>query len=142
MKTEASHSDHKTGSTLKVMVITAVATVLLTGAALYYFDLLKVDMQLKAVASTPSHQTALEEGTMYISPMHPWIVSDEPGQCPICGMDLVPARDGQLPAASAGPSERQVAYWRAPMNPQEIYDQPGTRAMGMELIPVYEDELI
>lgn len=26
----------------------------------------------------------------YISPMHPWITSDEPGQCPICGMDLVP----------------------------------------------------
>ena len=26
------------------------------------------------------------------------------------------------------------------MNPEEIYDQPGTSAMGMDLIPVYEDE--
>ena len=26
----------------------------------------------------------------WISPMHPQIVRDEPGQCPICGMDLVP----------------------------------------------------
>jgi RND family efflux transporter MFP subunit len=26
----------------------------------------------------------------WISPMHPQIVRDQPGQCPICGMDLVP----------------------------------------------------
>jgi Cu(I)/Ag(I) efflux system membrane fusion protein len=26
----------------------------------------------------------------YQSPMHPWIKSDKPGQCTICGMDLVP----------------------------------------------------
>ena len=26
----------------------------------------------------------------WISPMHPQIVRDEPGQCPICGMDLIP----------------------------------------------------
>lgn len=28
----------------------------------------------------------------WISPMHPEIVSDHSGQCPICGMDLVPAK--------------------------------------------------
>jgi len=37
--------------------------------------------------------------------------------------------------------ERKIAYWRAPMNPTEIYDKPGKSAMGMELEPVYEDEL-
>ena len=26
----------------------------------------------------------------WISPMHPQIIRDDPGQCPICGMDLVP----------------------------------------------------
>ncbi|MDZ4779838.1 MAG: efflux RND transporter periplasmic adaptor subunit [Planctomycetia bacterium] len=26
----------------------------------------------------------------WISPMHPQVIRDEPGQCPICGMDLVP----------------------------------------------------
>ena len=26
----------------------------------------------------------------WISPMHPQIIRDEPGECPICGMDLVP----------------------------------------------------
>lgn len=28
--------------------------------------------------------------TWYISQMHPWIIQNEPGQCPICGMDLTP----------------------------------------------------
>lgn len=37
--------------------------------------------------------------------------------------------------------ERKIAYWQAPMNPTEIYDQPGKSAMGMDLVPVYEDEL-
>jgi len=26
---------------------------------------------------------------LYYSAMHPWIVQDHPGTCPICGMDLV-----------------------------------------------------
>lgn len=38
--------------------------------------------------------------------------------------------------------ERKVAYWRAPMNPTEVYDQPGKSVMGMDLVPVYEDELV
>ena len=36
--------------------------------------------------------------------------------------------------------ERNVLYWQAPMDPAEIYDQPGKSAMGMDLVPVYEDE--
>ncbi|MDA3963377.1 MAG: efflux RND transporter periplasmic adaptor subunit [Planctomycetota bacterium] len=30
------------------------------------------------------------DGTWYISQMHPWIIQPEPGQCPVCGMDLTP----------------------------------------------------
>ena len=41
---------------------------------------------------------------------------------------------------SIAEGERNVLYWQAPMNPAEIYDQPGKSAMGMDLIPVYEDE--
>jgi Cu(I)/Ag(I) efflux system membrane fusion protein/cobalt-zinc-cadmium efflux system membrane fusion protein len=37
-------------------------------------------------------------------------------------------------------TEKKIAYWRAPMNPEEIYDKPGKSAMGMDLMPVYEDE--
>ena len=32
------------------------------------------------------------DGIVYQSGMHPWIVEDAPGVCPICGMDLVPVR--------------------------------------------------
>ncbi len=31
-----------------------------------------------------------EKTQYWISGMHPWIIMPEPGQCPICGMDLVP----------------------------------------------------
>ena len=52
-------------------------------------------------------------------------------------------RDNQNPVGetAGGDTERKIAYWRAPMNPTEIYDQPGKIAMGMELVPVYEDEV-
>jgi len=35
---------------------------------------------------------------------------------------------------------RKVLYWKAPMNPSEIYDHPGKSKMGMDLVPVYEGE--
>jgi len=38
-------------------------------------------------------------------------------------------------------SERTVAYWVAPMDPDYRRDQPGKSPMGMDLVPVYEDEL-
>ncbi|MEZ5318396.1 MAG: efflux RND transporter periplasmic adaptor subunit [Vicinamibacterales bacterium] len=42
------------------------------------------------------------------------------------------------PSATAG--ERRIKYWRAPMDPTFIRDKPGKSPMGMDLIPVYEDE--
>lgn len=35
---------------------------------------------------------------------------------------------------------KKVLYYRAPMNPNETYDKPGKSRMGMDLVPVYEDE--
>jgi Cu(I)/Ag(I) efflux system membrane fusion protein len=35
---------------------------------------------------------------------------------------------------------RKILYWRAPMNPSEIYNHPGKSKMGMDLVPVYEGE--
>ena len=37
--------------------------------------------------------------------------------------------------------QRKVKYWRAPMDPSFTSDKPGKSPMGMELIPVYEDEI-
>jgi membrane fusion protein, copper/silver efflux system len=33
----------------------------------------------------------------YHCPMHTWYISDRPGNCPICGMKLVPMKDGSAP---------------------------------------------
>lgn len=38
-------------------------------------------------------KAAKEEGVYYTCPMHPEVKKDEPGQCPICGMDLVKKED-------------------------------------------------
>jgi RND family efflux transporter MFP subunit len=47
----------------------------------------------------------------------------------------------EQPGDSGKDQARKVAYWKAPMNPTEIYDAPGKSAMGMDLVPVYKDEL-
>ncbi len=41
---------------------------------------------------------------------------------------------------SIAEGERKILYWQAPMDPTEMYDRPGKSKMGMDLIPVYEDE--
>ena len=40
----------------------------------------------------------------------------------------------------AAGGERKIAYWLAPMDPNYRRDEPGKSPMGMDLIPVYEDE--
>jgi Cu(I)/Ag(I) efflux system membrane fusion protein/cobalt-zinc-cadmium efflux system membrane fusion protein len=41
----------------------------------------------------------------------------------------------------AASKERKIIYWKAPMDPTEIYEEPGKSKMGMDLVPVYEDEM-
>ena len=75
--------------------------------------------------------------TLYTCGMHPQVVQDEPGRCPICDMRLVPVSGANPPAAE---TERKILYWRAPMDPAYTSDKPGKSPMGMDLVPVYEDE--
>jgi len=37
-------------------------------------------------------QPSFNKKIQYTCPMHPEIIKDEPGSCPICGMDLVPLK--------------------------------------------------
>jgi hypothetical protein len=41
-------------------------------------------------ASRPVQTSGGDTVLYYQSPMHPWIKSDKPGKCPLCGMNLVP----------------------------------------------------
>ena len=44
------------------------------------------------------------------------------------------------PASGAGAGERRILYWRAPMDANYTSDRPGKSPMGMDLVPVHEDE--
>lgn len=44
-------------------------------------------------ATTHDHST-VSESQMWTCSMHPQIMQPEPGDCPICGMDLIPAESG------------------------------------------------
>ena len=50
-----------------------------------------------------------------------------------------PAAAAPVDAAAAG-DEREILYWRAPMDPTFTSDRPGTSPMGMDLVPVYASD--
>src|SRR6185503_7802466 len=52
------------------------------------------------ILTTPAVAGAVAAGTVYTCPMHPEIVRDAPGDCPICGMALVP-----IAGTGAGPAD-------------------------------------
>ena len=84
---------------------------------------------------TPKAPMAIA-GTRYTCPMHPQIVRDVAGKCPICGMTLKPI----LPPTDVKPiATAAVAGTRytCPMHPQIIRDAPGVCPIcGMALEPM------
>ena len=70
------------------------------------------------------------QSVTYTCPMHPEILSDKPGECPICGMDLVPVQ-----AEPEAP--KPATTYTCPMHPQILRDEPGECPIcGMDLVPV------
>ena len=79
--------------------------------------------------------------------MHPQVIQEKPGNCPICGMKLTPIR--KQPGASAISTnaatgttggERKIKYYKSTMNPGEVSPTPRKDSMGMDMVPVYEEE--
>jgi membrane fusion protein, copper/silver efflux system len=63
----------------KVFLILIVAIAVIGGGYYFFYQ--------------PDHKHhADEKKQMYTCPMHPQIIEDKPGSCPICGMNLVPVK--------------------------------------------------
>jgi Cu(I)/Ag(I) efflux system membrane fusion protein/cobalt-zinc-cadmium efflux system membrane fusion protein len=94
-----------------------------------------------AQISTGSPTSAKKQ--LWTCGMHPQVIREEPGLCPICEMELTPVQTDSSSAAQGAAGERKVTYWWDPMmNPPYIAKEPGKSPMGMDLIPVYEDEIM
>src|SRR5271157_5717207 len=69
----------KTKTILIILLVTAMA-----GAGAWWM------VSHRAPSASVTAAPAGRKILYYQSAMHPWIKSDKPGKCPICGMDLVP----------------------------------------------------
>jgi len=80
-----------------------------------------------AIALLTGCGKSVPQDVRYQCPMHPTYVSDRPGDCPICGMRLVPIETRTAPT--------EVPAYVCPMHPQVTSDKPGRCSKcGMKLV--------
>ncbi len=103
-------------------------------------------------SAAPDENSNQEKSAKYTCPMHPEVVSDEPGSCPKCGMFLEPVKaeghgDGHSHGSHShdhsshkmadGESGEATAKYTCPMHPEVVSDEPGScPKCGMFLEPV------
>ena len=59
----------------------------------------------------------------------------------ITGLLLGRSLETEQHAMAPAETEREILYWVAPMDPNYRRDEPGKSPMGMDLVPVYADEV-
>jgi RND family efflux transporter MFP subunit len=81
-------------------------------------------------------ETPTKEKQLYTCGMHPQVIQDHPGNCPICGMKLTPIRKA---GGSADGGSRKIKYYKSTMKAGETSPTPAKDSMGMDMVPVYEE---
>jgi membrane fusion protein, copper/silver efflux system len=85
--------------------------------------------------ATAGGQVGAQQAVKYHCPMHPSVVSDKPGNCPICSMKLVPIGAVEREGGRESRALAKRTMYRSTMNPSEVSDKPGKDSMGMEMVP-------
>ncbi len=89
------------------------------------------DKILALVAEMDAPTPAGDEPVVYVCPMHPDVVSDEPGRCSACGMQLLAQPAHAAPPEIAGPR------FACPMDPEVVSETPDRcPKCGMKLLPI------
>jgi FtsP/CotA-like multicopper oxidase with cupredoxin domain len=131
--------EHRTPARSYALASIAVGDELAEPSLAEQFDILRTNDDLaaerkrvvRALDSPPDKTLAfvaemdfdVPEGAVYTCPMHPEVVSEEPGRCPECGMKLLPM---ESPATS----------YVCPMHPHVTSDSPDRcPECGMKLMP-------
>ncbi len=125
-----------------IWVVVVVAALAVGGGVGYWAS------SAGGAGEAPTAKAADKSEQLYTCGMHPNVIQKGPGECPICHMKLTPLKQSKSGdqasggAKAKGPQERKILYWRAPMDPSYISDHPGKSPMGMDLVPVYADEVV
>ena len=83
---------------------------------------------------------ASQTKTLYTCGMHPQVIQDHPGNCPICGMKLVPIRKQASAGTASVAGKGRILYYKSTMIPGETSPKPGKDSMGMDMVPVYANQ--
>lgn len=106
------------------------------------FAMLAIATGTIALVAGCKGKTEANQETLYTCGMHPQIIQNKPGNCPICEMKLTPIRKQPTNAQAGGApasGPRQIKFYKSTMNPGETSPTPGKDSMGMDMVPVYED---
>ena len=93
----------KSSIPFKAVILTAAVSFAMAGGAAHLFGLFERHGAENIRSETSGTLLGNEaEKSLYTCGMHPWIISEEPGDCPICGMKLTPKRDADGETGTVG----------------------------------------
>src|SRR5208337_3405905 len=90
-----------------------------------------------AIDSRPAAAAPKE---LWTCSMHPQVIQDHPGLCPICRMPLTKLKTYGENLGGKGEGRELLYYWDPMLGASSISDKPGKSAMGMDLVPVYKEQ--